>query len=134
MHKIVKKFQKLANQIPSDDKANFYFGLIMEEFDEFHNTLFGHSITRYTDSLKSGAVKVSLNNITKANLTDDILDLIWVGFAALEMMEIDIDGAIMELEKSNMSKFPGGVAKFDENGKVIKPESFVKPDFSQFIK
>ena len=47
---------------------------------------------------------------------------------------VDVLGAQREVIRSNNSKMVKGKFEFDENGKIMKPESYSEPDLTPFIK
>jgi hypothetical protein len=51
-----------------------------------------------------------------------------VGIAS--MLDMDIVGALQEVNRSNYSKFVNGRAVFDENGKIKKGADYSKPDLT----
>lgn len=50
------------------------------------------------------------------------------------MMGFDIEGALKEVIRSNNSKMVKGKFEYDENGNIMKPESYSKPDLTPFVK
>jgi predicted HAD superfamily Cof-like phosphohydrolase len=48
-------------------------------------------------------------------------------------MGYDIEGAMAEVARSNMSKVDGGVIRKTPSGKVIKPEGYSPPDLKGFV-
>ena len=46
---------------------------------------------------------------------------------------VDVLGAQREVIRSNNSKMVKGKFEFDENGKIMKPESYSKPDLTKFV-
>ncbi len=49
------------------------------------------------------------------------------------MFDMDIVGALQEVNRSNYSKFVNGRAVFDENGKIKKGPDYSKPDLTKFV-
>ena len=50
------------------------------------------------------------------------------------MMGFDIEGALKEVIRSNNSKMVNGKFEFDDNGKIMKPDSYSEPDLKPFVK
>ena len=48
-------------------------------------------------------------------------------------MGFDIEGALKEVIRSNNSKMIGGKFEYDEDGKIMKPDSYSKPDLTPFL-
>ena len=90
--------------------ADLYANLIDEEFTEW---------------LQADNVKEQV---------DACLDLIWVLTGYMLSIGVDVIGAWDEVAASNRSKImPDGKCLKDENGKIIKPEGYFKPNLKQFI-
>lgn len=68
-------------------------------------------------------------------ILDALCDLTYVVFGAAEahgMGEI-FEEAFWRVHHSNMEKFPNGVVTKAENGKVIKPDDWEAPQFSDLL-
>ena len=66
-------------------------------------------------------------------LLDSLCDQIVTATGVAYMMGFDIEGALKEVIRSNNSKMVDGKFEFDDNGKIMKPESYSKPDLTPFI-
>ena len=66
---------------------------------------------------------------------DALCDLAYIlmGTVLVHGMGDVFDEAFAEVHRSNMSKFPNGVALRRADGKVIKPESWSPPNLAQFV-
>jgi hypothetical protein len=49
------------------------------------------------------------------------------------MLDMDVLGALEEVNRSNFSKFENGKAVFDENGKITKGKNYSKPNLKPFV-
>lgn len=108
--KDVATMMKAGDQKPSLASANLYRSLINEEYSEW---LHAHNVVEEVDAC---------------------LDLIWVCTGYMLSLGVDVTGAWNEVAASNRSKtMPDGKCLKDENGKIIKPEGYFKPDLKQFI-
>lgn len=132
----------IAGQKPTTRNVALYVGLQCEEFAEKLAAMgfIGASeiLSDLGNDLKAGIhdfkVSVCLANYeTSIKMLDADADLLWVTIGAAEMCEFDIEGALLELVKSNFSKFKDGQAIKDKNGKIVKPDTYIAPDFSKFI-
>ncbi|MGB6825913.1 hypothetical protein [Psychrobacter sp.] len=79
-------------------------------------------------------VETQKSFIDNIELLDALCDQIVTATGVAYMMGFDIEGALKEVIRSNNSKMVDGKFEFDENGKVMKPESYSKPDLAPFIK
>lgn len=62
-------------------------------------------------------------------VADALGDIAYVLYGAALTYGIDLDAVIAEVHRSNMSKLgPDGVPLLREDGKVLKPPTFVPPD------
>lgn len=89
--------------------------LIREEFKEVQKEL---------DLLLSGEGGSSVA------LMKELADLLYVYGAAVEL-GVDLDDVFLQVHKDNLTKlWPDGKPRFDEDGKLRKPDTYVKPNIS----
>lgn len=90
-----------------------YHGFVVEEYKEFMEA---------TDD---------------AHKLQEAMDLIWVTIGYCNSRGWDVPGAWEELYRSNMSKLQvdevTGQLKRRDDGKILKPENWQKPNFSPFV-
>ena len=66
---------------------------------------------------------------SKADVAKELADLIYVTYGLAATFGIDIDEALRRTHASNMSKLgPDGKPTYREDGKVLKPLTYRKPD------
>lgn len=70
---------------------------------------------------------------SKVELLDSLCDQIVTAVGVAHMLDMDIEGALTEVNSSNWSKFENGSPVFDESGKIKKGGSYFKPELSKFI-
>lgn len=115
----------------------------------------------YGDWFKSKEGDDFIANLDRVKLTHELCNLLWVTIGVLLSMGVDVNGAMAELARANMSKLVecpdchgeqlffcgegigyqtckkcnglGKIALKDENGKVIKLDSFKPADMSGFV-
>jgi predicted HAD superfamily Cof-like phosphohydrolase len=79
---------------------------------------------------------IAVNNPVEVNrpaLAKELADLLFVTYGTAAQFEIDLDYALREVYRSNMSKMDkNGRAIKDEGGKVLKGPSYTEPDLSLF--
>ena len=95
------------------DQATLYMNLISEEYQE---TL------------------AAFESKDMIEVADGLADLVWVIMGMCNSCGIDFDSVWQEVKASNMSKFPDGKAIKNEHGKIMKPETYFKPDIEKVLK
>lgn len=60
----------------------------------------------------------------------ELADLVYVAYGAALTMGIDLDRAVAEVHRSNMSKLVDGRPFLRPDGKVLKGPNYVPPDMS----
>ena len=94
------------------DQANLYMNLISEEYQE---TL------------------AAFKSNDMIEVADGLADMVWVIMWMCNSCGIDFDSVWQEVKASNMSKFPDGKAIKNEHGKIMKPESYFKPNIKKVL-
>jgi len=95
------------------DQANLYMDLIEEEFWETKQAF-----------LQGDLVEVA----------DGLADMVWVIMGLASTLDMDFNDIWKEVKRSNMSKFPDGVAiRNPETGKIMKPDTFSEPDLASVL-
>lgn len=94
------------------DQATLYMNLISEEYQE---TL---SAFKTNDMIE---------------VADGLADMVWVIMGMCNSCGIDFDSVWQEVKASNMSKFPDGKAIKNEYGKIMKPDSYFKPNIKKVL-
>ena len=112
----VKKFMDACDQ-PSDqtiesDQAALYMELIREEFQE--------------------TVEAFLNNDI-VEVADGLADMVWVIMGMANTLGIPFDDVWREVRSSNMSKCVDFKVIKHESGKVLKPDTYFKPNIKEVL-
>ena len=94
------------------DQANLYMNLISEEYQE---TL------------------AAFKSNDMIEVADGLADMVWVIMGMCNSCGINFDSVWQEVKASNMSKFPDGKAIKNEHGKIMKPESYFKPNIKKVL-
>ena len=79
-----------------------------------------------------GAVE-ELSADARVKLLDALCDQVVTAVGVAYMMGMDIEGALAEVNRSNWSKFEGGVPVFNEQGKIAKGVEYTPPELSDYI-
>lgn len=61
----------------------------------------------------------------------ELADLVYVLYGTAHALEIDLDAALAEVHRANMTKVEAGVRRGD--GKLLKPPDFVPPDMTEAV-
>ena len=79
------------------------------------------------------AVLEELSADARVELLDALCDQIVTAVGVAYMLGMDIEGALAEVNRSNWSKFEGGVPVFNEHGKIVKCAEYTPPELSDYI-
>ena len=94
------------------DQASLYMNLITEEYQETLS---------------------AFENSDLIEVADGLADMVWVIMGMCNSCGIDFDSVWEEVQASNMSKFPDGKAIKNEYGKIMKPDSYFKPNSKKVL-
>ena len=97
----------------NEDQAKLYIDLIDEEFRE----------------LCDGFLRRHIGDIA-----DGGADLVWVVKGLFTTLGINFDQVWEEIRASNMSKVVDGKVIRREDGKILKPDTYFKPDIEKVLK
>lgn len=112
----VRKFMNACEQ-PSDqgmdsDQAQLYMDLIQEEFNETWE---------------------AFNSNDLVEVADGLADMVWVIMGMANTIGIPFDDVWEQVRASNMSKCVDGKVIKNEAGKVMKPDTYFKPDLKKIV-
>ena len=116
--KDVSEFMILGEQKVSpvlnlkNDQTQLYMNLIEEEFNETLNAFIEDDLVEVADGLA---------------------DMVWVIMGMCNSAGIDFDKIWKEVKSSNMSKFVDGKFIKNDAGKIMKPETYFKPDIKKAL-
>ena len=137
----IKEWFEAAKPNPSAEDVCVQIGCHYEEVAEMSAVLYDDvEYALATTALKYqrnhrwylGAVE-ELSADARAELLDDLCDQIVTAVGVAYMMGMDIEGALAEVNRSNWSKFEGGVPVFNEQGKIAKGVEYTPPELSDYI-
>ena len=126
---------KAAKPEPTDKDRLTQIGCHYEEVSEMNEAILGVD-TWEIDGLANHFKYASKlpKDTDKIELLDALCDQIVTATGVAYMMGFDIEGALKEVIRSNNSKMVDGKFEYDENGKIMKPESYSEPDLTPFVK
>lgn len=115
MYNDVVTFIEACDQPKSEENAQLYHNLIVEEYNE---------------------LEIAYHRVDKVEELDACMDLIWVTLGYCYMNGWDVEGAWNEVAHSNLSKINSETGKVIKraDGKVLKPEGWTPPSLEQFTK
>ena len=136
----IKEWFKAAKPNPSTADACVQIGCHYEEVSEMSAALndveYDIADTALAYKMKRswylGAVE-ALSADARVELLDALCDQIVTAVGVAYMMGMDIEGALAEVNRSNWSKFEGGVPVFNEHGKIAKGVEYTPPELSDYI-
>ncbi|WLG12820.1 nucleoside triphosphate pyrophosphohydrolase family protein [Psychrobacter cibarius] len=132
---------KRAKPEPTDKDRLTQIGCHYEEVSEMMVACHGdeHLASKTVDNCARGyknfleEIAFSAQPHDHIELLDALCDQIVTATGVAYMMGFDIEGALKEVIRSNNSKMVKGKFEFDANGKIMKPDSYSKPDLTPFI-
>lgn len=135
LNETLRWFQ-LAVPEPTDKNKSVQVGCFFEEVNEVLNALGEYEIGSLEDvseGYKKYGGKVQLTDEQRLELLDGLCDVIVTAVGVAHMFDMDIIGAMSEVNRSNFSKFVGGKPVFNEQGKIAKPATYSPPDLKDFV-
>lgn len=137
----IKEWFKAAKPNPSTADACVQIGCHYEEVSEMSAVLYDDVrfalaatalLYRKNQSRYIGTVE-ELSADARVELLDALCDQVVTAVGVAYMMGMDIESALAEVNRSNWSKFEGGVPVFNEQGKIAKGAEYTPPELSDYI-
>ena len=138
----IKEWFKAAKPNPSNADVCTQLGCHYEEVSEMGAALYDEDAARELTNTALAyqrcygeylAVVKHLSADERVELLDSLCDQIVTAVGVAYMMGMDIEGALAEVNRSNWSKFEGGVPVFNEHGKIAKGVQYTPPELSDYI-
>lgn len=137
----IKEWFKAAKPNPSNLDVCIQIGCHYEEVSEMSAVLYDDVEYALADTAVMYKIKHSeyrcileeLSADARVELLDALCDQIVTAVGVAYMMGMDIEGALAEVNRSNWSKFEGGVPVFNEHGKIVKGLQYTPPELSDYI-
>jgi hypothetical protein len=127
---------QLAVPEPTDKNKSIQVGCWAEESCEVLDALGDYEteeLLNIAEGYKSYNGKLFLTGQQRLELLDGLCDVIVTAVGVAHMFDMDILGAMQEVNRSNFSKFVDGKPVFNAQGKIAKPSTFSEPQLEQFI-
>lgn len=124
----VKQFRDAGGKCSFEetpDQSGMIMDLVFEEFLEFTDAAF-----MYEEAIENGAIRVNPAGLAekRAAMVKEWADLQYVVSQAAIYYNIPADEAFDRVHDSNMTKVVDGQIIFREDGKILKPHTYVAPD------
>ena len=135
----IKEWFRTAKPKPSTADACVQIGCHYEEVSEMSASLYDDvkyalEATALEYKMKhSMYILDELSADARVELLDALCDQVVTAVGVAYMMGMDIEGALAEVNRSNWSKFEGGVPVFNEHGKIAKGVEYTPPELSDYI-
>ncbi|MAI06784.1 MAG: hypothetical protein CBC47_06660 [Alphaproteobacteria bacterium TMED87] len=95
-----------------NDQSQLYMNLITEEYKE--------TLSAFKDN-------------DMIEVADGLADMVWVIMGMCNSCGIDFDSVWKEVKESNMSKFVDGKSIKNAHGKIMKPDTYFKPNIKKAL-
>lgn len=141
----VEDFMKISGHLT--DRKEFdvrqtalQIGFQLEEMAEKLDAAFGcrvhltEMLMLCSQNFKEGHHDELVERADREAMLDADVDLAWVTIGSMLSQGANVLGAMNEVSRANLDKFPGGVVTKDANGKVKKPDGWRGPDLSPHVK
>ena len=138
----IKKWFEVAKPEPTVKDASVQIGCHYEEVAEMANALWDEKVRESAENAANNYKDTEdfftyyLEYVTESQriqVLDALCDQIVTAVGVAHMMGMDIEGALFEVNRSNWSKFEGGVPVFNEQGKIAKGVEYTPPELSDYI-
>lgn len=149
----VAAFNTLAQIVPpgktfNADRVGFYTGMQLEEMAETLKCIaggvvgirdrallekFAETTKEWGKSFKAGFFQGAVLRCDREELLDGAIDVLVVTAGSLIYQTPAYNNAVACVLDANDAKAPGGVAKHDKDGKIVKPDSWVRPNLQPFV-
>lgn len=91
------------------------------------------ALKAFSNHLKANSQKVVIYAENKELLLDSLCDQIVTAVGVAHDTGLDISKGLVEVNRSNYSKFVDGKPVFDENGKIRKGPGYTPPNLTPFV-
>ena len=138
----IKAWFKAAKPEPTVKDALVQIGCHYEEVAEMADALWDEEVLESAENAANNYKDTEdcflyfiedLSESQRIQLLDAICDQIVTAVGVAYMMGMDIEGALAEVNRSNWSKFNGGVPVFNEHLKIVKGAEYTPPELSDYI-
>ena len=136
----IKAWFKAAKPNPSTADVYVQIGCHYEEVAEMADALWDGDVQEIIENVANKykytehfSFLEDLTECQRVRVLDALCDQIITAVGVAYMMGMDIEGALAEVNRSNWSKFEGGVPVFNKHGKIAKGVEYTPPELSDYI-
>ena len=138
----IKEWFKAAKPKPTVKDVGVQIGCHYEEVAEMADALWDEEFQESAENTANEYKHIDdyssyflgdLTECQRVRVLDALCDQIVTAVGVAYMMGMDIEGALAEVNRSNWSKFEGGVPVFNEHGKIAKGVQYTPPELSDYI-
>ena len=138
----IKEWFKAAKPEPTVKDALVQVGCHYEEVAEMADALWDEKVQESAENAANNYKDAEdffmyfledLSARKRIQILDALCDQIVTAVGVAYMMGMDIEGALAEVNRSNWSKFEGGVPVLNEHGKIAKGVEYTPPELSDYI-
>lgn len=136
----IEEWHRRARRDPSGDDFRVQFGCHLEEIVEMlecvkfytksgdfvDHTYLMQELENFATSLKTDHLSAGIDD--RESFLDSIADQVVTGVGAAYCAHMKPVEAIRRVDESNWTKFKNGLPAFNENGKIIKPDTYKEPN------
>lgn len=131
----IKKWFEIAKPNPTRQDVITQISCVIEEQAEFLTALghpeLGNSIMDIALKIRNNQIQITNENLP--SVLDAIADIKVTAIGTAEMLGMDLEGALVEVNASNYSKFEDGKPLLDSNGKIMKGKNYFAPNLEKFV-
>lgn len=111
-HDTARITRRFSPYLPGPDERELRIRLLREEFEEYLKA------EEYGDIIE---------------IADGLIDMIYIAVGTGLTYGLPMVPLWNEVQRSNMAKFPNGVAMFRRDGKILKPEGWEPPKIATVL-
>ena len=137
----IEMWHEKARPVPTAQDQNVQTGCHLEEVmemvacmtgeDEYSNMLLDRlhtALTVVSLSLKQGTLKYRIKEENRMEFLDSLCDQIVTAVGVGHCAGMNVVEGTRRVNSSNWSKFVNGKPEFDQNGKIMKPDTYTPPN------
>ena len=137
----IEMWHEKARPVPTAQNQNVQTGCHFEEVmemvacmsgdDEYSNMLLDRlhtSLTVVSLGLKQGTLKYRIKEENRMEFLDSLCDQIVTGVGVGHCAGMNVVEGTRRVNSSNWGKFVNGKPEFDQNGKIMKPDTYTPPN------
>jgi predicted HAD superfamily Cof-like phosphohydrolase len=135
---VIKLWFERAVPEPTDKNRAVQLGVHFEEVGEMLDAcdvypLYKVGINTLAHNYKRVFDSVAPDEVDRKELLDSLCDQIVTAVGVAHMFDMDISGALSEVNRANWSKYVEGQPVFDANGKIAKGPGYTPPSLEKFL-